>query len=47
MWVLEYQGSEKKNLVKKTKPVLKKISEAIVKVLRATICGTDLHTLKR
>ena len=46
MWAVEYQGPGKKALVEKEKPKLKESTDAIVKMLRTTICGTDLHILK-
>jgi alcohol dehydrogenase len=46
MWALEYQGPEKKGFVKKKKPVLMANTDAIVKISKTTICGTDLHIMK-
>lgn len=46
MWALEYQGPGKKALVQKKKPHVKDSTDAVVKMLRTTICGTDLHILK-
>ncbi|MBX9767578.1 MAG: alcohol dehydrogenase catalytic domain-containing protein [Bdellovibrionales bacterium] len=46
MWAVEYQGPGKKALVKKSKPAITDPTDAVVKVLRTTICGTDLHILK-
>lgn len=46
MWALEYQGPGKKNYVKKKKPMVQLGTDAIVKMLKTTICGTDLHILK-
>lgn len=46
MWALEFQGPNKKALVKRDRPKLQENTDAIVKVLRTTICGTDLHILK-
>lgn len=46
MWALEYQGPGKRALVEKEKPIVKDSTDAVVKMLRTTICGTDLHILK-
>jgi alcohol dehydrogenase len=46
MWALEYQGPGKFDYVKKKKPVLMAETDAIVRVSKTTICGTDLHILK-
>jgi alcohol dehydrogenase len=46
MWALEYQGPGKKGYVQKTKPGLLVGTDAIVKMIKTTICGTDLHILK-
>ena len=46
MWALEYQGPGKRAPVQKEKPKIKDSTDAVVKVLRTTICGTDLHILK-
>jgi alcohol dehydrogenase len=46
MWALEYQGPGKKGYVKKQKPGLLAATDAIVKISKTTICGTDLHILK-
>lgn len=46
MWALEYQGPGKRALVEKEKPTVKESTDAVVKMLRTTICGTDLHILK-
>lgn len=46
MWALEYQGPEKKGYVQKKKPILLKTTDAIVKMTKTTICGTDLHIMK-
>ncbi len=46
MWALEYQGPNKKAFVQKLKPTISESTDAIVKVLRTTICGTDLHIMK-
>ena len=41
-----YQGIEKKALEDRPKPELTAPTDAIVKILKTTICGTDLHILK-
>lgn len=46
MKALVYQGPGKKSLEDHAKPVIKSTSDAIVRVTRTTICGTDLHILK-
>ncbi len=46
MWALEYQGPGKRAFVEKEKPAIKDSTDAVVKMLRTTICGTDLHILK-
>ena len=46
MKALIYHGPGKKSLEEVPVPVLTADSDAIVRVLRTTICGTDLHILK-
>lgn len=46
MWALVYEGPGKKSWQQKTKPKIQQPTDAIVKILRTTICGTDLHILK-
>jgi alcohol dehydrogenase len=46
MKALVYLGPNKKSLEDRPKPVLSSPTDAIVKVTRTTICGTDLHILK-
>jgi alcohol dehydrogenase len=41
-----YQGAGKKALEDRPKPTLQEPGDAIVKMLKTTICGTDLHILK-
>jgi alcohol dehydrogenase len=41
-----YQGPGKKNLEDRPIPTIKAPTDAIVKVKKTTICGTDLHILK-
>ena len=46
MEALVYQGHGKKAVEDRPKPEVKAYTDAIVKVLKTTICGTDLHILK-
>ena len=46
MKALVYHGPGKKAWEKKRKPVILKSTDAIVKMVKTTICGTDLHILK-
>ncbi len=46
MKALIYQGSGKKALENRVIPVVKEPTDAIVKLIKTTICGTDLHILK-
>jgi alcohol dehydrogenase len=46
MKALTYQGPGKIFWEEKPKPVLQQGTDAIVKILKTTICGTDLHILK-
>ena len=46
MKALVYQGPGKKSLLDRPQPVLRDPGDAIVRVTRTTICGTDLHILK-
>ncbi|MEQ1716344.1 MAG: zinc-dependent alcohol dehydrogenase family protein [Hyphomicrobium sp.] len=46
MKALVYQGPGKKALVSKPVPVIAAPTDAIVKITKTTICGTDLHILK-
>jgi len=46
MKALVYLGPQKKALQDMPKPVLAAPTDAIVKMTRTTICGTDLHILK-
>jgi alcohol dehydrogenase len=41
-----YQGHEKKALEERPKPKIQAAGDAIVKIVKTTICGTDLHILK-
>jgi len=46
MKALVYQGPGKKSLEERPMPEISFPTDAIVKVLKTTICGTDLHILK-
>lgn len=46
MKALVYHGVSKKAWEEKPKPTLIDSSDAIVKIIKTTICGTDLHILK-
>ncbi len=46
MKALVYQGPGKKALESRPIPVIKEPTDAIVKLIKTTICGTDLHILK-
>lgn len=46
MRALVYQGPGKKAVEDRPKPELKDAGDAIVRIVRTTICGTDLHILK-
>ena len=46
MKTLTYDGVGKWKVVEKDVPKLQDASDAIVKLVRTTICGTDLHILK-
>jgi alcohol dehydrogenase len=46
MQALVYNGPGKKSLEDRPKPKLQMPTDAVVKVTRTTICGTDLHILK-
>jgi alcohol dehydrogenase len=46
MKALVYHGPGQKTLEDRPKPALQKPGDAIVKVVKTTICGTDLHILK-
>lgn len=45
MKALVYNGQNGKELVEKPKPSLLKPTDAIIKITKTTICGTDLHIL--
>ena len=46
MKALVYHGPGKKAWEEKRKPTITKPTDAIVKILKTTICGTDLHIMK-
>jgi len=46
MKALVYHGPGEKKLEDVPKPVLREATDAIVRITRTTICGTDLHILK-
>lgn len=45
MKALSYLGRKEKKIVEKVKPRVENGKEAVVKLLKTTICGTDLHIL--
>lgn len=46
MKALVYQGPDKKALKERPVPKIKDPGDAIVRIVKTTICGTDLHILK-
>jgi alcohol dehydrogenase len=46
MKALVYHGPGKKAWEEKPRPVIIKPTDAVVKILKTTICGTDLHIMK-
>jgi alcohol dehydrogenase len=46
MKALVYYGPGKKSWEDKPKPELQETTDAVVKILKTTICGTDLHIMK-
>jgi alcohol dehydrogenase len=46
MKALVYHGPGKKAWEEKPKPVIKEPTDVILKILKTTICGTDLHIMK-
>jgi alcohol dehydrogenase len=46
MKALVYHGPGKKSWEDKPKPTIIKPTDAVVKILKTTICGTDLHIMK-
>lgn len=46
MKALVYHGPGKKSLEEVARPVLQEATDALVRITKTTICGTDLHILK-
>lgn len=46
MQALVYHGPGQKKLDERAKPVIQSPTDAVVRITRTTICGTDLHILK-
>src|SRR5674476_53635 len=46
MKALVYHGPGKKSWEDKPKPAIQNATDVIVKIIKTTICGTDLHILK-
>jgi len=46
MKALVYHGPGNKSWEEKPKPTIKETTDAVVKILKTTICGTDLHIMK-
>ncbi len=46
MQALVYHGAGKKSWEEKLKPIIIESTDAVVKILKTTICGTDLHIMK-
>jgi alcohol dehydrogenase len=46
MKALVYHGPGKKSWEEKPNPVITETTDAVVKILKTTICGTDLHIMK-
>ena len=46
MKALVYHGAGKKSWEEKPKPVVMEPTDAVVRILKTTICGTDLHIMK-
>lgn len=46
MKALVYHGPGKPSWEEKSRPVLQKSTDALVRITRTTLCGTDLHILK-
>ena len=43
---LVYHGPGKKAWEERPRPTLREATDAVVRITRTTICGTDLHILK-
>lgn len=46
MQALVYNGPGRKNVEDRPKPVIQAATDAVVRITKTTICGTDLHILK-
>jgi alcohol dehydrogenase len=46
MQALVYTGPGQKSLQERPKPTVQTLTDAVVRITRTTICGTDLHILK-
>ncbi|MFA7418039.1 MAG: zinc-dependent alcohol dehydrogenase family protein [Melioribacteraceae bacterium] len=46
MKALVYHGAGNRSWEEKTKPIIKNSTDAIIKITKTTICGTDLHIMK-
>ena len=46
MKALVFGGTDKRTLEDRPKPALKDPTDAVVRILKTTICGTDLHIIK-
>ncbi len=46
MKALVYHGPNKRNWEEKPKPTIKNPTDAIIRITKTTICGTDLHIMK-
>ena len=46
MKALVFGGADKRTLEDRPKPALKDPTDAVVRILKTTICGTDLHIIK-
>ena len=46
MKALVYRGPRNKGIEDRPKPELRALGDAIVRMTKTTICGTDLHILK-
>ena len=46
MKALVYHGPRKRAWEEKPKPTIQKPTDAIIRITKTTICGTDLHIMK-
>ncbi len=46
MKALVYHGAKQKNWEEMPVPVIRQATDAVVRITKTTICGTDLHILK-